>query len=616
MKRWIAAACAACMLAGMTGCTQQATGGDYSGQTLTGQVQQVADGKITLLLGEWSEAAGGTPPETPGEGETPTDAAGETPPEQPGGRDETGDPPEMPEGQAPGEGATPSYGEGETPPDLPSGQTPEGGAAPDGGAGGTPPELPQGQMPQDGEPGGMGGSFTAGEETVELELAAQLTVTREGMAGQASSVDDLAQGDIVQVTVGQDNAVSAIVVKNINGGPGGGFGGSDQVTNGTAAQTIDQDTQITGGTFTSTGDDENALRIDGATVTLQDITVEKSGGASSNTENGDFYGMNAGLLALNGATVEISGATIDTAAQNGNGVFSYGEGTTVNIADSVIRTSADNSGGIQTTGGGTTNASNLDVQTQGNSAAAIRSDRGGGTVQVSGGRYETNGTGSPAIYSTADIAVNGATLVANNSEAVVVEGKNSVALTDCEVTGSMAGTYRDGEENIHNIMIYQSMSGDADVGHASFSATGGSITAQAGDMFYVTNTSCTIALERVALNLANDTLLTVAGNSSSRGWGTQGQNGGQATLNATSQQLSGKITVDAISTLAMNLSGNSRFEGCINPDGQGGTVNVTIDAGSTWVLTADSYVTSLENAGSIDYNGYTLYLADGTALTD
>lgn len=290
MKRWIAAACAACMLAGMTGCTQQATGGDYSGRTLTGQVQQVADGKITLLLGEWSEAAGGTPPETPGEGETPTDAAGETPPEQPGGRDETGDPPEMPEGQAPGEGATPSYGEGETPPDLPSGQTPEGGAAPDGGAGGTPPELPQGQMPQDGEPGGMGGSFTAGEETVELELAAQLTVTREGMAGQASSVDDLAQGDIVQVTVGQDNAVSAIVVKNINGGPGGGFGGSDQVTNGTAAQTIDQDTQITGGTFTSTGDDENALRIDGATVTLQDITVEKAAGPAPILKTATFTG--------------------------------------------------------------------------------------------------------------------------------------------------------------------------------------------------------------------------------------------------------------------------------------------------------------------------------------
>nr|WP_294494849.1 hypothetical protein [uncultured Anaerosporobacter sp.] len=49
----------------------------------------------------------------------------------------------------------------------------------------------------------------------------------------------------------------------------------------------------------------------------------------------------------------------------------------------------------------------------------------------------TNGTGSPAIYSTANIAVSDATLNANNSEAVVVEGKNSVSLTNCNLTGNM-----------------------------------------------------------------------------------------------------------------------------------------------------------------------------------
>lgn len=37
----------------------------------------------------------------------------------------------------------------------------------------------------------------------------------------------------------------------------------------------------------------------------------------------------------------------------------------------------------------------------------------------------TNGTGSPAIYSTADITAKNATLKANSSEGVVVEGKNS-----------------------------------------------------------------------------------------------------------------------------------------------------------------------------------------------
>ena len=213
-------------------------------------------------------------------------------------------------------------------------------------------------------------------------------------------------------------------MKNLNAG--NGFGSSGEVTNGTAANTIDTDSTVEATVYTSTGDNENALRVDAAEVTLENITVEKTAGESSNTEDGDFYGQNAGLLALNGAVVNINGAIVNTGTVNGNGVFSYGEGTVVNISDSVIRTTERNSGGIQTTGGGTTNAVNLDVETQGNSSAAIRSDRGGGTVNVDGGTYVTNGTGSPAVYCTADIQVSDAVLTANASEGVVVEGKRGL----------------------------------------------------------------------------------------------------------------------------------------------------------------------------------------------
>ena len=86
--------------------------------------------------------------------------------------------------------------------------------------------------------------------------------------------------------------------------------------------------------------------------------------------------MNAGILVRDGATLNLTGAVVNTSAQGGNGVFCYGSGTTLNITDTTIRTTMDNSGGIETAGGGVTNASNLDIETQGNSAAAIRSDRG------------------------------------------------------------------------------------------------------------------------------------------------------------------------------------------------------------------------------------------------
>lgn len=506
-----------------------------------------------------------------------------------------GAPGEAPSGDAPGG-------------DAPSGEAPGG----DDSGNGAPGEAPSGEAPSGDAPGGQmpgGSSFEASGESITFTLTDDTAITLEYLQGSdEGNADDIAVGSVLEVVLDEDNQAVSVTVRNLNAG--GGFGGSGEVTNGTSANTITEDTEVDSETYTSTGDDENALRVDGATVTLKDITIEKTAGSSSNTEDGDFYGLNAGLLVLNGATATITGATVNTSVTNGNGVFSYGEGTVVNISDSTIRTTENNSGGIQTTGGGTMNATNLDVETQGNSAAAIRSDRGGGTVNVDGGSYVTNGTGSPAIYCTADISVSDATLTANASEGVVVEGKNSVALTDCEVTGNMSNTYNgDSDENIHCIMIYQSMSGDADVGEATFSAEGGSITAKTGDMFYITNTDCEITLKDVAFTLANDIFLRVEGNSSSRGWGTEGANGGDVTLTADSQEFAGNILVDEISSLALTMKNGTSYEGAINPDGDGGTVDVTLDDDSTWTLTGDSYITSFDgDTSNITANGYHLYV--------
>lgn len=469
------------------------------------------------------------------------------------------------------------------------------------------PEKPDGEAGS--AHGGMGGStFEASGSSMTFTVTDDTSISVEFLQGSSDgTIDDIAVGSVLAVTLNDDGTASSVVVKNMNAGSG--FGGSGEVTNGTSANTISENSTESDTEYFSTGDDENALRVDSAEVTLTNITVNKSAGSSSNTEDGDFYGQNAGFLALNGARVTITDSTFNTGVVNGNAVFSYGEGTTVNISDSKIRTTERNSGGIQTTGGGTMNATNLDVQTEGNSSAAIRTDRGGGTVNVEGGKYVTNGTGSPAIYCTADITASNAELTANASEGVVVEGKNSVTLNNCTLTGNMENTYGgDSDENIHTIMIYQSMSGDADIGEAYFTAEGGSITGLSGDMFYVTNTDCTISLKDVAFTLANDTFLRVEGNSSSRGWGTEGANGGDVILTAEDQTIEGNILVDSISSFDMTMT-NSTFSGAINPDGEGGTVKVTMDGGSTWSLTGDSYVTEFSgDVSRIASNGYHLYV--------
>lgn len=393
----------------------------------------------------------------------------------------------------------------------------------------------------------------------------------------------------------------------------------DQVSQGSAARNVTENGVLEDQVFGSTGNDENALRITGASVTLKNVEIMKEEGTSSSTESGDFYGMNAALLATGGARVTIEDSSVHSAAPNGNGLFSYGKGTGIFAKNVTITTEGSHSGGLQTTGGALMEAENVTVSTAGNSSAAIRSDRGGGTVLVKGGTFRTEGYGSPAIYSTADISIEGADLSASRSEGAVIEGKNSIALKNCRMEGNMADTRLMGkelikEENVHTVMIYQSMSGDAEEGTSAFSMEGGSLLSHKGDVFYVTNTDCTIHLDNAKIQNEDPegVLLRVSGNSGSRGWGKAGANGGRARFTVPNQQMEGNILVDSISRLAMTLGKNSRWDGALlqetNDQGHDNDAgaDLTIEKGALWNMTADSTVTTLHNEGKIVTNGHTL----------
>lgn len=634
-RKMMAAACAALMMISMYGCgasssskttgttgsvvesqTSQTSAADTARETEAGKITEINGNEVTVAIGTLSEdqRPQGQAPEQLGENADSSSGS------------ETTDSNAAPEKPSDDSMQQPSGNSSEAP-EKPSGDS---GSAPQKPSddNGSAPEMPSGdgQAPGNGGPGGS--NFTESGETTTLDLS-NATITKEGPNGEETiTVADLSTDDILTWEMDGDT-VASVTVKRAGGmgQPGGQMGqGSGEVEQGTAATTIDTDGTYTDETYTSEGDDENALRVDGAAATLDGVTVKKTAGNTSSTENGDFYGMNAGLLATDSADVTIKNATVNTSAQNGNGIFAYGSGTKVSVSDSTIKTTADNSGGIMTTGGASLAASNLTVETDGNSAAAIRSDRGGGTVSVTGGSFTSNGANSPAVYSTADISVEDATLTANGSEALVIEGNNSLKLTDCTVSGNMSDT--DGassDENVHNVMIYQSMSGDADDGMSTFTMDGGTLTGNNGDMFYVTNTSTTISLSKVTMEQQDEegAFLRVSGNSASKGWGTAGQNGGQVTMDLDDMALTGDIVVDSISTLDLTLSNNTTYEGSINivDNAEGGTAVdnnavVTVEAGSTWKLTGDCTVTSVNNEGTIDYNGYTITLADGTVLSE
>ena len=436
------------------------------------------------------------------------------------------------------------------------------------------------------------------------------------------------------VSCTQTSSGTSNITNNTNPGPGPGPGsghgpgpsqGSDSITYSGTVEISGSDSQ-SGQTYASTTTDVSALLISTSeAVTIENPTVTKSG-SSNGGDNCNFYGLNAAVLVKDRSTTTITGGTITSDASGANGVFSYGgnggkngasgDGTTVIISDTVITTTGSGSGGIMTTGGGVTIASNLTVTTSGQSSAAIRTDRGGGTVTVNGGTYTSNGLGSPAIYSTADITVENATLVSNLSEGVCIEGKNSITLVNCDLSAN--NTKCNGNAKfLDTIMIYQSMSGDADSGTSSFTMTGGKLTSNKGHVFHVTNTNAVINLNNVTIvNNDGNVLLSVCAD----GW-----NGASniATLNASGQTLSGTILVGSDSTFTLNLKDNSIFTGSFsgsisNASGASvstsiGQVSVTIESGSTWTLTADTYVTSFTNNGTLNRNGYTLYV-NGVAL--
>ena len=365
-------------------------------------------------------------------------------------------------------------------------------------------------------------------------------------------------------------------------------------------------------TITDDNDTSHAIVADGTEVSYSNIEVTKTGEADG--DEADFYGTNAAVYATNGAVLSLEDAIVTTAGTHANAVFSYGEGTTLTISDSIIETTGNCSGGIMVTGGGTLYATNLMIHTYGNSSAAIRSDRGGGTQVVTGGSYTTEGVGSPVVYSTADVTVSDATMTSTSSQGIVVEGKNSVTLNNVTLTADNNSKNSSNSDWYQAVMIYQSMSGDADEGLASFAATDGSITNLNGDIFFVTNTVATIDLENVTIT--NEDPDGVFLRASQAGWGTTGSNGGQVTLTAVSQEIDGDMLVDEASTLNLYLTEGSTFTGTINPDGSEGEVYVEIEDGSTWILTGDAYITSLTcGTDAIDLNGYTLYV-NGVAYVE
>ncbi len=355
--------------------------------------------------------------------------------------------------------------------------------------------------------------------------------------------------------------------------------------------------------FDNTTSDQNSfIGKNKASIIINSSVFDKTGN-TTNDDNSNFRGQNAVVLGIEGSQTSIKDSNITSNSIGSNAVFATGEGSVINVENTNIHTKGDSSRGLDATYKGTVNGKNLTITTEGAHSATLATDRGEGTITAEAAKLTTSGTGSPVIYSTGNITANNVNGVANKSEIGVVEGKNSITLTNSNVTG-----YHD-----NGFMLYQSFSGDAESGIARLKAENNTLTTHGtGAFIYVNNTTAEADLTGNTILMPNTTTLVKAAADSR--WGNTGENGGHLTLRASNQALNGNILADAISTVALDMTNGSSLVGAINTDNTAKEVTVKISKDSSWTLTGDSYVKSLSNedttGSNIQLNGYKLVVAD------
>ena len=363
------------------------------------------------------------------------------------------------------------------------------------------------------------------------------------------------------------------------------------------------DTSLTSDNIACTTTGQSAVYITKSGITIKDTSITKSGDIASNdnTEDSEFYGINAAVL-VQGGSLTMTGGSISTSARGGNALVATNSGSVTISGTTITSTGSGSARGLHATYGGKITADSVTITTQSGSCATLATDRGEGTVSCTKCTLTTNGAGSPIVYSTGAITLTDSTGNSNAAQAVVVEGKNSATIKSSTIKCKGSGN---GHNDECGVLIYQSMSGDAATGTSSFTCDSSTIeidsSTTSAPMFYVTNTASNIDLTGCTFTYQSGTFLKAS-------TGDWGSNGGTIKMTLTNQEIEGDIVVGSSSSLNLTLV-NSSIKGTINSAKTASKLYITLDSDSTITLTGNSYYTSLTNDDSsnsnIDTGSYT-----------
>jgi hypothetical protein len=315
------------------------------------------------------------------------------------------------------------------------------------------------------------------------------------------------------------------------------------------------------------------------------------------------------------SAIAATSSTITSESRAGQSATLIADNRMLALSDTTVRTKSDGEGGVMVTGGGAMDLAGVNVITSGDCSPSLSIGPGGGTITASDVKAVSTGEGSPCVRSAGSIGMSGGTCKATKSQVVVIEGAGSLVLDNVALSSKC---------DTSAVTIFRALSGVTTADGASLAMSGGSLVyaSRTGSMFSVSNCTANIELHGVEVVAACPTLLTVA----TGGWNMSGSSatsgsGGHVALTADEQTLAGDVAVDAASSVDLVLEDGSVLTGAINAGGVAKEAGLTLDAASTWNVTADSYLTSLTLADGISGNtitnivgnGHTVYYDTGDA---
>ncbi|MEA4811270.1 MAG: hypothetical protein VB108_01720 [Anaerolineaceae bacterium] len=356
--------------------------------------------------------------------------------------------------------------------------------------------------------------------------------------------------------------------------------------------------------FLAVASDETSILVsNGAVLGLANPFIQKEGNSSSQP-NSRVYGLNSACLVKGEGRLRIEGGKIITDGLGANGIFALGQGANLSLAQVSIENLRPVSPGVAVALGGFAELTEIQIRTSADSSAALKVGRGGGTITSRGGTFATAGAQSPCYLSMGTIFAEGNNCQSAASPLAIVDGASTLALRNVSAKASSAE---------YAVLLYRSGEAQTLPGKSNFSMEGGTLGLQnsLGALFYVTNTEAQITLKEVLLEYSSNLLLQASAN---QDWGFSGANGGKAVLILDHAALNGSIRADRLSSISVSLQNNSTYTGAINEEQSAKLTSFSMDSGSTWVLTGNSYVNRISGvlaSGNtvlgIIGNGFTLF---------